>query len=542
MELPPGYKPDFESFKDLLLEMAQERDLDAILKLAVSRLAARPHMGLARIWLVKSGDICVRCPMRTECPDQTLCLHLVASAGRPFAEASANWSRLNGEFSRFPLGVRKIGRIGASGVPVHIEDVGRDIGWMAKPDWLKKEGIRSFSGQPLVYKGETIGVIAVFSRIKLLEEGLFWLRMIADHLAAAIANARAFEEVDRLRRKLELQNAYLQEEMLELQAYGNIVGKSPALKNVLRQIEMVSPTDAGVLIVGESGTGKELVAREIHRNSTRSAKPMIKVNCATIPRELYESEFFGHVRGAFNGAVRDRAGRFELAHEGTLFLDQVGEIPLELQGKLLRVLQEGQYERVGDERTRQVDVRIIAATNKNLKKEIQEGRFRKDLYYRLNVFPIEVAPLRHRKEDIPLLAERFLKQATQKLSWPRPRLTQANMLQLRDYDWPGNARELQNIIERAVITSRSRTLRFDFPAGDMPREASLPPIPPPPKDDAPPFVTAAEIRHLEKENLLAVLELTKWKIYGRGGAAELLGMKPTTLFSKIKKMGLKKPG
>ena len=237
--------------------------------------------------------------------------------------------------------------------------------------------------------------------------------------------AQAYQEICHLREQLELENEYLQEEVLELQTFSGFVGQSPALQNILRQIEMVAATDASVLITGESGTGKELIAHEIHKRSPRGLRPMIRVNCASIPRELYESEFFGHVKGAFTGAVKDRAGRFELAHEGTLFLDEVGEIPRELQSKLLRVLQEGTYERVGGETTRNTDVRIIAATNRNLKREVEEGRFREDLYYRLNVFPVEVPPLRKRKEDTPLLAAHFLEIAARKFNHPKSKISHA---------------------------------------------------------------------------------------------------------------------
>ena len=238
------------------------------------------------------------------------------------------------------------------------------------------------------------------------------------------------------------QNLYLREEIKTQHNFDEIVGESLAIKNVLQAIETVAGTHASVLIAGETGTGKELVARAVHNMSTRKDKPLIKVNSASIPRELFESEFFGHVKGAFTGALKDRVGRFELAHKGTLFLDEVSEIPLEMQSKLLRVLQEGEFERVGEERTRRVDVRIVAATNRDLKREVELGRFRQDLYYRLNVFPIEVAPLRHRTEDISLLASQFVRRAARKLNRPDPNLTQAGVLQLLSYDWPGNVREL----------------------------------------------------------------------------------------------------
>ena len=352
---------------------------------------------------------------------------------------------------------------------------------------------------------------------------------------------QAEEEIQCLRRQLELENAYLHEEVLEAKAYGEIVGSSPALEGILRQVEMVSPTDASVLITGESGTGKELVAREIHNRSARRKRTMIKVNCASIPKELYESEFFGHVKGAFTGAIKDRAGRFQLADGGTLFLDEIGEVPLDLQSKLLRVLQEGTYERIGDEKTLKTDVRIVAATNRNLKEEVLAKRFREDLYYRLNVFPIEVPPLRHRTEDIPSLANRFLNQAASKLNRPLPQFTKANMLELKAYDWPGNVRELQNVIERAVITSRSGKLAFNLTQEKLNngrrdkaerRRAS---------DDAQPVLTEEEMKQRDRENLLNALHQSGWKITGDGGAAEILGMKPTTLHSKIKKLGLKNP-
>ncbi len=262
---------------------------------------------------------------------------------------------------------------------------------------------------------------------------------------------------------------------------------------------------------------------------------MIKVNCASIPRELYESEFFGHVKGAFTGALRDRAGRFEAADGGTLFLDEVGEIPLDLQSKLLRALQEGQYERVGDERTRSVDIRIIAATNRDLKKEVEAGNFRNDLYFRLSVFPIEVTPLRRRPEDLAPLAAHFLDLAAKRMNRPAPRLTQAHILDLQAYDWPGNVRELQNVIERAVITSRSRTLHFE-----LPESTPSTPIAQPDSSDAD-IIPEREMRRRERDNIKRALQACSWKIYGVGGAAELLGIKPTTLASRIKKLKLKRP-
>jgi DNA-binding NtrC family response regulator len=320
---------------------------------------------------------------------------------------------------------------------------------------------------------------------------------------------------------------------------GEIVGAGNAYRTLRKRIEMVAPTDSTVLIQGETGTGKELVAQEIHKKSRRKDQPLVRVNCASVPKELFESEFFGHVRGAFTGAIKDRVGRFEAAHGGTLFLDEVGEIPMELQSKLLRTLQEKQYERVGDERTRRADVRIIAATNRQLQQEVKEGRFREDLYYRLNVFPLQVAPLRERREDIPFLAKYFVGMLANELKCPKPRLTEAGVARLQGYEWPGNIRELRNVIERAIIVARGNVLEFDLPM------AISAPLPTPSfleSNDAaqPEFLTEPEILRRERENLYMVLERTGWKIKGPDGAAELLGLKPTTLISRIKKMGLKR--
>jgi transcriptional regulator with GAF, ATPase, and Fis domain len=321
-------------------------------------------------------------------------------------------------------------------------------------------------------------------------------------------------------------------------AFGEIIGQSRAWRQIIRQIEMVAPTDATVLVLGETGTGKELIARELHRRSRRKDKPLVRVNCASIPKNLYESEFFGHARGAFTSAVKDRVGRFEAAAGGALFLDEIGEIPLELQSKLLRVLQEKCYERVGEEKTRRADVRIVAATNRDLKKEVAAGRFREDLYYRLNVFPMNVVPLRDRKDDIPLLAAHFVDLSVQKVGCLRPRLTRAGIETLQAYDWPGNIRELRNVIERAAIFAQGGALEFDLQVGGP---ADLASFGSEYGDEVEPeFLTEAEIRRRERENLFIVLQKTGWKIKGVDGAAELLGVKPTTLISRIEKMGLKR--
>ncbi|HXP60016.1 MAG TPA: sigma 54-interacting transcriptional regulator [Dongiaceae bacterium] len=324
--------------------------------------------------------------------------------------------------------------------------------------------------------------------------------------------------------------------------FADLIGRSPALQTVLAQVATVAPTEANVLILGESGTGKELVARAIHDLSAHKNRPLVRVNCASIPKELFESEFFGHVRGAFTGAVRDRVGRFELADGGTLFLDEVGEIPLELQSKLLRVLQEGQFERVGDERTRTVKVRLITASNRDLLAEAKAGRFRLDLYYRLSVFPIEVPPLRERLGDVGELAEHFIQQAALRLGVPRPRLTRLQVQELQNYDWPGNVRELQNVIERAVILAKSGELHFDLPHRIAGLASSTRPTIGPGRDGEE-ALSLDELAVREREILVAALRRTHWKIYGSDGAAALLRIKPTTLVSKMKRLKVQKePG
>jgi transcriptional regulator with GAF, ATPase, and Fis domain len=531
---PGDFALPFEAVRGLLLELARERSLEPLLERCVRRLAEHSEVALARIWLIRPGDICGECPLRAECPGQVPCLHLVASAGRPEADPDSDWSRLDGAFRRFPLGVRKVGTAAATSEPVRVEDIREDARWIAHPEWAEAEGILGFGGQPLVYHGEVLGVLGVFTRGRFCHESLDSLRTLTDHAAAAIANARAFEENARLRRQLESENEYLREEISEAHAFGEIVGRSDEIRRINAQIAQVAPTEASVLILGESGTGKELVAREIHRRSGRAGRPMIRVNCASIPKELFESEFFGHVRGAFTGAIKDRLGRFAAADGGTLFLDEVGEIPLDLQSKLLRVLQEGQYERVGEERTRTADVRIIAATNRDLGEEIEARRFREDLFYRLNVFPIEVPPLRARREDVPLLAEQFLVQATKRHK-RNARLSDGNRRALQGYDWPGNVRELQNAIERAVITATDGRLDLQLP-GHEPAATS----PPAPVTASQEILTDAAIRELERQNLIAALDRTDWRVYGPGGAAELLGLRPTTVTSRMQRLGLKR--
>jgi formate hydrogenlyase transcriptional activator len=378
-----------------------------------------------------------------------------------------------------------------------------------------------YTSTPIHDRGAVVGAVIVFRDVTQRRE--------ADEKLRA-----AREEVDRLRERLELENAYLQQEIRIEGNHHGIVGRSAAIQKILRQVELVAPTDATVLISGESGTGKELIARAIHDASKRSRRPLIRINCATIPHELFESEFFGSVKGAIAGTMRDGVGRFELADGGTLFLDEVGETPIELQGKLLRVLEENHFERVGDERTRTVDVRVIAATSRDLKQEVRRGRFREDLYFRLEVFPIESAPLRERRDDIPLLAAHFVAGERRKLKRDL-RLTEGDVRRLMQYDWPGNVRELENVIERAALLARHARLRIDFPHVKHAAATS--------QTSTGRLLTDDERRERDRANILAALESCGGKVFGRGGAAELLDVKPTTLASRIKALGItfKKP-
>ena len=393
-------------------------------------------------------------------------------------------------------------------------------------------------------RGDVIeGVVSAFADRGSRGEVLRMLAVVHDVTERNRAEAekiKAYDEIARLNEELTRERDYLREEVKVALNFGQIVGSSKAIDRVLEQVELVAPTDANVVIFGESGTGKELIASAIHERSTRREAPMVRVNCGAIPDELFESEFFGHVKGAFTGAVKDRLGRFELADRGTLFLDEVGEIPLELQSKLLRVLQEGTFERIGEERTRRANVRLIAATNRDLKAEVQARRFREDLYFRLNVIPIEVPPLRERLEDIAQLAAHFTRQACGKLGRPCPKLTQASIAQLQSYDWPGNIRELQNIIERAVILSRDGRLHFDLPRGGS-LAASQDSNVAVRRHGPEPLSPEAARRQRDREDIIAALRKANGKVFGSGGAGEILGVKPTTLASRIKALGIEKP-
>jgi formate hydrogenlyase transcriptional activator len=409
---------------------------------------------------------------------------------------------------------------------------------------LISEGIQSYCVVPLVAMGKSIGTFAVWSE----EENRYTdadaelLREVANQVALAIANMKSYEEIAALKARLEKENVYLQEEIRTEHNFEEIVGDSPPLLALLRRVDQVAPTDSSVLIYGETGTGKELIARAIHDRSNRKNRPLVKVNCSAISAGLVESELFGHAKGAFTGAFERRIGRFELADGGTIFLDEVGELPLDTQVKLLRVLQEREFEPVGSNRSVHVDVRIICATNRNLEEAIKAGTFRSDLYYRLNVFPLDVPPLRERRSDIDQLAKFFISRAARKLGKRITGISEASTQKLLSYSWPGNIRELQNVIERALILSTGPILDFEnelhgVAASPVSLERPLEVEAPLPFADQSPLKTLQEV---ERAHILAALQQTHGVIEGSNGAAKALGLHPNTLRHRMEKLGIKR--
>jgi formate hydrogenlyase transcriptional activator len=409
-----------------------------------------------------------------------------------------------------------------------IEQFGSDIARR-----ILAEGLKSACCLPLVSHDRPLGTLVVAS----LEHDRFperdgeLLRHVANQIAIAVENSLAFRrEVERAN-KLSEEKLYLQDEIRSEHNFEEIIGESAALKRILEQLQTVAPTDSTILILGETGTGKELIARAIHHLSARRDRTMVKVNCAAIPTGLLESELFGHEKGAFTGAIAQRVGRFELAHRGTLFLDEVGDIPLDLQPKLLRVLQEQEFERLGSPRTIKVDVRLVAATNADLAHKVTDNLFRTDLYYRLSVFPITIPPLRERREDIPLLVRYFAQKYARRMNKPIDAIPVKAMTALTEYHWPGNVRELENLIERAVILSRG--VELQIPLAELKQRSQARPISTP---DG--FAT---LEHAEREHIMRALGETKWVIGGPTGAAVRLGMKRTTLQSRMRKLGITRP-
>lgn len=515
-----------EMLQSLALSVAQARSPDTVLREMVEGLGLNEGVALARVWLIDRDE------------QGNDFLSLKASVGSSLADPTTQWNHIDGQHARVRVDFGKIGRIAATSAPLLLQRGSGD--WLLQRDWAEAEQIQSFAGQPLCFKGEVLGVVAVFSRRRIERRELGWLRVFADHAAVAIANARAFQEIEVLKDRLQRERDYLREQVRDALLPGTMVIESQSMKQLMRQVRAVASTESSVLIGGESGVGKELIASAIHDMSARADGPLVKVNCASIPRELFESEFFGHVRGAFSGASRNREGRFQLAHGGTLFLDEVGEIPIELQGKLLRALQERAFEPVGDDRTRHVDIRVIAATNRDLQQEVARGRFRLDLFYRLGVFPLEIPPLRERREDVIPLAKQILRAAAQKLASDPPPLTPEAERALLDYDFPGNIRELQNILERAVVLQRSEGGALELQLKRSSGRQSTAPAPVSAEPCDAEIIPLAHIRELERKSILGALERCAWRIAGEQGAARMLGLKPSTLTYQMKVLGIER--
>jgi len=412
----------------------------------------------------------------------------------------------------------------------YVEEVTEDTPY---PDELEmlKAGFRSVAQFPLMVRETCLGVFSVANRLPmaLTDRNLAFLEEVAKQISLAVANMRAFEEIRSLQRRLERENSYLKAELDNTFNVADVVGKSPEIREVMDHARSVASTNATVIVYGETGSGKELIARAVHNNSTRKDRPLIKVNCAALSSGVIESELFGHEKGAFTGAVAQRQGRFELADGGTLFLDEVGDVAPEVQPKLLRVLQEQEFERVGGTKTIRVDVRVIAATHRDLKTMVEDGSFREDLFYRLNVFPIVVPPLRERPDDIGPLVHYFVQKYASRHGIRIEEIEDATLARLRKYPWPGNVRELEHVVERALILSRDGV--FTVSEAMLPRKVPKPA----------PSMGLKSLDDMERAHIRKVLEKTGWAIAGDGGAAEILEMHPNTLRSRMKKLGIEKP-
>jgi formate hydrogenlyase transcriptional activator len=413
---------------------------------------------------------------------------------------------------------------------------------------LRGEGIQTVCCVPLITHGETFGSLNLASRRMdaFAPADVELLQQVAAQIAIAVENALAFKEIDALKNRLAVEKLYLEEEIRSEFNFEEIVGDSPALKRALAQVELAAPAGTTVLLLGETGTGKELFARAIHNLSPRRDRTFVKVNCAAIPSGLLESELFGHERGAFTGAINQKIGRFELADRGTLFLDEVGDIPLELQPKLLRVLQEQEFERLGGNKTQRVDVRLVAATNQDLSKLVAERAFRSDLFYRLNVFPIQIPALRERAEDIPLLVSYFVQRFSRSLNKAVEYIPAEAMEALTHYSWPGNVRELENLIERAVLLSPGKELRV--PLSELKSAALAATTGVDSSASSTSFTSVASLtspistlEEAERQHILRALKQTQWRIAGPRGAANILGMKRTTLQARMRKLGIRRP-
>ena len=530
----PLLDPQLGMLRGITRQMATAEDFETVLRSIIAALVERGQAVQSRVFLILEDHECAICRARIEAgelkPAPDRALHMVASGGVP---------GLDNVFHRIPLDSDlPTARLLRGGRAVLIEDW-RPVEELRSdarvaPLWTAM-GVVGVAGYPLEVHGEQIGAIGYLASRAITKEEFEVLGIFADQAAIAIKSATLFQELERHKERLQVENAYLQDEIRLESGFENIVGESAALRAVLRKVRQVSSVETTVLLTGETGTGKELIARAIHDASPRKDRPLIKINCGAIPQGIVESELFGHEKGAFTGALQRRLGRFELADKGTLFMDEVGELPLDTQVKLLRVLQEQEFERVGSTKPMKVDVRLIAATNRDVDREVAEGRFRADLFYRLNVFPIRIPPLRERVEDIPVLVAHFLAQFQRKMGKPLRGVTDDAMAQLKRYAWPGNIRELQNVIERACVlatgplVSLGETLRATVAPGRV-GSSSAAQAPLLPLDES------------ERAHIRRALAATGGRVHGSDGAAELLGINPSTLRSRMQKLGISAKG
>jgi formate hydrogenlyase transcriptional activator len=489
--------------------IVSNRDLNGLLRELAAQLRRIVQFDEVRVDLHDDHDGTIRLHTRTS-PHATSC---AAAIAYPVGESAAGW-------------------VWQSQCPLIIPDVRAELRWSASLKEMRRSiGALSIFLLPLTTARRRLGTLSFVSRQVSAYDGadLEFSSQVANQVAMAIENGLALREIQGFRDKLDQEKMHVEQDNRAQHEFDEIVGESAVLRSVLRDVETVAPTDATVLIRGETGTGKELIARAVHQRSTRCNRRFVKVNCAAIPTGLLESELFGHEKGAFTGAVTQRVGRFELAHQGTLFLDEVGDIPLELQPKLLRVLQDQEFERLGSTETLRVNVRVMAATNRDLAQMVTDGRFRNDLYYRLHVFPVLLPSLRDRREDIPRLVRHFCRHFAGRMGKCIESIAADAMAALTDYKWPGNIRELENLIERAVILSTGPELHVPLPATTPAAAYTL--------ADASVDTLAA----VERQHILRVLGETKWVLGGPNGAAARLGVKRSTLQWKLKKLEISRP-
>ena len=525
---------------DRMTAMRDPSDIGAVLASITRDLVEQAGMTVAVIWLHTTNDKCPRCrhDPRAILDTTTLGMHSCAA----FAEGRVDQAAIP---HLVPPGFGLPGRVAVSRQAIHVRDMAdvirryqsdrasvaelgnRDGGeTVSELNWVLGLGIQSAVAYPLIVSGgEFMGVIGMLAGRTIEADEFSHLGILAQQAAISVRDAQLLEENTQLRDRLLVENSYLQDEIKTGFGFDEIIGEHPSLRSLLRDIRQVAASDSTVLLLGETGTGKDLIARAVHQMSGRKERPLIKVDCGAIAPGVVESELFGHERGAFTGALQRRVGRFELANHGTIFLDEIGELPLETQTRLLRVLQEQEFERVGGSAPIRVDVRVIAATNRNLEEEVRAGRFRSDLFYRLNVFPARVPPLRERASDVPLLARHFVAQYQRKLGKPLEGITREGMDRLERYGWPGNIRELQNVIERACVLARGPVVHITEHLDAGQRSEHAP-------------VRLARLEDAERSHIRQALEVTGGTVHGPRGAAQLLGINPSTLRSRMEKLGL----